>query len=72
MEQEFKDKIKEDKTLQSQLLDILKGTETGKAYTETVAKNYFEQNISQEHKCGNRCKKCEAFLCGDCNGCGNF
>jgi len=29
-------------------------------------------NISQEHKCGNRCKKCEAFLCGDCNGCGNF
>lgn len=50
MEQEFKDKIKEDKTLQSQLLDILKGTETGKAYTETVAKNYFEQNVSQEHK----------------------
>ena len=50
MEQEFKDKIKEDAQLQTQLLDILKGTDVGKAYTETVAKNYFEQNIGQEHR----------------------
>ncbi len=27
---------------------------------------------SQEHLCGNVCKKCEAFLDGKCNGCGNF
>jgi hypothetical protein len=50
MEQEFKDKLTEDATLQAQVLDILKGTEVGKAYTETVAKNYFEQNIGSEHR----------------------
>lgn len=27
---------------------------------------------SQESKCGNICKKCEAFLDGQCDGCGNF
>ena len=32
----------EDKTIQAKLLDIVKGTETGKAYSETIAKNYFE------------------------------
>ena len=32
------------------MLDILKGTNVGKAYAETIAKNYFEENISQEHK----------------------
>jgi len=32
------------------VLDILKGTNVGKAYAETIAKNYFEENISQEHK----------------------
>jgi hypothetical protein len=50
MEQEFKDKLTEDATLQAQVLDILKGTEVGKAYTETVAKNYFEQNVGSEHR----------------------
>lgn len=50
MEQEFKDKLTTDATLQAQVLDILKGTEVGKAYTETVAKNYFEQNVGQEHR----------------------
>lgn len=40
----------EDKTIQAKLLDIVKGTETGKAYSETIAKNYFEENISHEHK----------------------
>jgi len=28
--------------------------------------------FSQESKCGNICKNCEAFLDGNCNGCGNF
>ena len=28
--------------------------------------------ISKEHKCENICKACEAFLDGDCKGCGNF
>ena len=50
MEQEFKDKLTQDATLQAQVLDILKGTEVGKAYTETVAKNYFEQNVGSEHR----------------------
>jgi len=27
---------------------------------------------SQESKCGNICKDCEAFLDGNCDGCGNF
>ena len=27
---------------------------------------------SQERLCGNVCKKCEVFLDGKCNGCGNF
>ena len=26
----------------------------------------------QEDKCGNTCKDCEAFLDGECDGCGNF
>jgi len=50
MEQEFKDKLSQDKTLQAQVLDVLKGTEVGKAYAETIAKNYFDENISSEHK----------------------
>ncbi|HEY0089886.1 MAG TPA: hypothetical protein VGB37_13640 [Candidatus Lokiarchaeia archaeon] len=29
-------------------------------------------NISKESKCGNICKKCEAFLDGKCDGCGEF
>lgn len=29
-------------------------------------------NISQESKCGNVCKECDAFLAGDCSGCGTF
>jgi hypothetical protein len=29
---------------------VLKGTDVGKAYAETIAKNYFDENISQEHK----------------------
>ena len=29
-------------------------------------------NISEEHKCGNICKECSAFLDGKCAGCGNF
>ena len=29
-------------------------------------------NKSQERLCGNVCKKCEAFLDGSCEGCGNF
>tara|TARA_B100000575_G_scaffold41838_2_gene29413 strand:+ start:2419 stop:3309 length:891 start_codon:yes stop_codon:yes gene_type:complete len=47
---DFKAKLAEDKTLQAQVLDILKTTDVGKAYAETIAKNYFEQNIGQEHK----------------------
>lgn len=27
---------------------------------------------SQENKCGNTCKECEAFIDGNCDGCGNF
>lgn len=29
-------------------------------------------NQSQESKCGNCCKACEAYLDGRCDGCGNF
>lgn len=47
---DFKNKLAEDKALQAQVLDILKTTEVGKAYAETIAKNYFEENIGQEHK----------------------
>jgi len=50
MQQDFKDKLSQDKTLQAQVLDVLKGTDVGKAYAETIARNYFEENISQEHK----------------------
>ena len=28
--------------------------------------------VSQESDCGNVCRDCEAFLDGNCNGCGNF
>ena len=74
MEQEFKDKLTEDATLQAKVLDILKGTEVGKAYTETVARNYFEQNVGSEHRkiydfvdnCiknpSNLKQECESFL----------
>ncbi|MFW9895404.1 MAG: Lrp/AsnC family transcriptional regulator [Candidatus Thorarchaeota archaeon] len=27
---------------------------------------------SEEHRCGNICKACDAFLDGKCGGCGNF
>jgi DNA-binding Lrp family transcriptional regulator len=27
---------------------------------------------SREHECGNTCQDCEAFLDGECDGCGNF
>ena len=47
---DLKAKLAEDKALQAQVLDILKTTDIGKAYAETIAKNYFEENISQEHK----------------------
>lgn len=47
---DLKAKLTEDKALQAQVLDILKTTDVGKAYAETIAKNYFEENISQEHK----------------------
>jgi len=47
---DLKAKLAEDELLQAQVLDILKGTNVGKAYAETIAKNYFEENISQEHK----------------------
>jgi hypothetical protein len=50
MEQEFKDKLTEDRALQAQVLDVLKNTDVGKAYAETIAKNYFDENISNEHK----------------------
>jgi len=33
--------------------------------------NLFSEK-SQESKCGNICKDCEAFLDGRCDGCGNF
>ncbi|MFX1425345.1 MAG: hypothetical protein ACFFBE_02755 [Promethearchaeota archaeon] len=33
--------------------------------------NLFSEQ-SQEKACGNVCKKCEAFLDGKCEGCGNF
>jgi len=47
---DLKAKLAEDEALQAQVLDILKTTNVGKAYAETIAKNYFEENISQEHK----------------------
>lgn len=50
MEDQFKEKLSTDTKLQAQVLDILKGTEVGKAYNKTIAQNYFEENISSEHK----------------------
>ena len=40
----------EDETVQAKLLDIVKGTKTGQMYAETIAKNYFSENVSSEHK----------------------
>lgn len=40
----------EDETIQAKLLDIVKGTKTGQMYAETIAKNYFSENVSSEHK----------------------
>jgi len=50
MEDKFKENLSTDPKLQAQVLDVLKGTEVGKAYAETIAKNYFDENISSEHK----------------------
>ena len=50
MEDQFKENLSTDPKLQAQVLDILKSTEVGKAYAETIAKNYFDENISSEHK----------------------
>ena len=36
-----------------------------------VPLNIFSQE-SQESKCGNICKNCNAYLDGNCNGCGTF
>jgi len=38
---------------------------------EYLPLNLFSKK-SQETKCGNICKDCEAFLDGKCDGCGNF
>jgi len=38
---------------------------------EYIPINVFSRE-SQEYKCGNICKDCEAFLDGGCEGCGNF
>ena len=46
----LRQQAKEDKTVQAKLLDIIKSTDVGKAYAETIAKNYFDENISSEHK----------------------
>jgi len=44
--------------------------------SDIEAPKYFPINLfsreSQESKCGNICKDCEAFLDGKCDGCGNF
>lgn len=50
MQEEFKENLSTDPKLQAQVLDILKSTDVGKAYAETIAKNYFDENISSEHK----------------------
>ena len=50
MEQEFKDNLSKDTELQAKVLDILKGTELGQNYAKTIAQNYFDENISSEHK----------------------
>lgn len=50
MEDQFKENLIADPKLQAQVLDILKGTEVGKAYAKTIAQNYFDENISSEHK----------------------
>ena len=50
MKEDFKENLQKDTELQAQVLDVLKTTELGKAYAETIAKNYFEQNVSNEHK----------------------
>ncbi|MFX1409941.1 MAG: Lrp/AsnC family transcriptional regulator [Promethearchaeota archaeon] len=44
--------------------------------SEIIAPRFLPLNLfgkkSQESKCGNICKDCEAFLDGNCDGCGNF
>lgn len=44
--------------------------------SEFVTPKFLPLNLfskkSQESKCGNICKDCEAFLDGKCDGCGNF
>ena len=50
MEDQFKENLSTDPKLQAQVLDILKSTDLGKEYAKTIAQNYFEENISSEHK----------------------
>tara|TARA_R110000824_G_scaffold395070_5_gene595382 strand:- start:8331 stop:9227 length:897 start_codon:yes stop_codon:yes gene_type:complete len=50
MEDQFKENLSTDTKLQAQVLDILKSTDIGKEYAKTIAQNYFEENISSEHK----------------------
>ncbi len=44
--------------------------------SELIAPKFLPINLfskeSQESKCGNICRDCEAFLDGKCNGCGSF
>ncbi|MEJ2293698.1 MAG: Lrp/AsnC family transcriptional regulator [Candidatus Lokiarchaeota archaeon] len=44
--------------------------------SELIKPNYLPLNLfsnqSKEQKCGNICQECEAFLDGDCAGCGEF
>lgn len=50
MKEELREQIKSDPTMQAQVLDVLKSTEVGKEYAKTIALNYYEENISKEHK----------------------
>ena len=50
MEDQFKENLSTDPKLQAQVLDILKSTDLGKEYAKTIAQNYFDENISSEHK----------------------
>ena len=61
MEQEFKDKLSQDKTLQAQVLDVLKGTEVGEADTvrniqsikSVTCRSVTEKSVARIHARGN-------------------
>ena len=45
----FKTQLTENKELAAKVLDVVKSTEVGRNYSETISKTYFEENKGKEH-----------------------